>query len=611
MRNVGQDRTVWKVIQRMLMLLGVFSATVVRSAEVALSWDPPQEGSNVAGYLVRYGTASGQYSAVTNVGRQTFAVLRGLLGGRRYYFVASSLSASADESWFSNEVFFDVPGPPPQPTGAGNVSFAQNTTSAPSPFWLAGLNGSTNWVLLGESSNPGLISSGGIAFSGMGSNWFVRLTAVPNQRGTAVVSIVATDFVLTNRTSFTAEVTPPNQAPVVDAGPSATVRTNLSFMLRGRGTDDGLPRSPGRLSFRWSKVSGPGVVTFGNSNAGISTIRFSAPGLYRLRLTASDGELTSASDALIRAQLISDLTPPVIFNVSVLRVTSTEITLGWNTDELADEQIKYFRSGDPTPRYTLLRQTPATNHTMTVSNLQPDTLYSLLARSRDPSANQTFSDPVVIRTLRANGGVAPVVASAQPSTFLAGGGYAASTVQSSGELPAAELDPSSPLPLTIPAGWSLIACPPFAQDFSFADLLPDPPLGTQFHLCGAGAQAVQTNVFASEGWLLPEAAWLPGQGGFLFNPGSDYVWKIAGTPSERIVPEVEWSRPGKHVLAPHRLLQGLLTEVAPGIQFRLGDVVHRLRPGTGTYESSTLTPSGWDVIPTINLGEAVILDLAP
>lgn len=592
------------------MVLGVFSAAVGHSAEVALSWDPPLDGANVARYLVRYGTASGQYSAVTNVGPQTFAVLRGLLGGRRYYFAATSVSAAGEESWYSNEVFFDVPGPPPQPTGARDVSFAQDTTSAPSPFWLAGLNGSTNWVLLGESSNPGLISPGGIAFSGTGSNWFVRLTPVPNQRGTGVVSILVTDFVLTNRTSFTAEVTPPNQAPVVDAGPSATVRTNLSFMLRGRGTDDGLPRTPGRLSFRWSKVSGPGVVTFGNSNAGISTIRFSAPGLYRLRLTASDGELSSTSDAVIRAQLVSDLTPPVISNVSVTRVTAAEITLSWRTDEPADEQIKYFQAGEVTPRYTLLRQIPVTNHTMTVSNLLPDTLYSLLARSRDPSANQTFSDPVAVRTLRANVSLTPVVASAHVSTFPTGGRYAANTIQVSGEPPSAESAPPTTLALTIPPGWSLIACPPLAQQFSFGDLMPEPPPGTQFHLCGEGTLVQFTNVYAGGRWVSPELPWRPGEGGFLFNPGPEYLWKVTGTPTEGISPE-EWARPGKHLLGSYRMSQGILSQVHPDIEFKPGDRVHRLRSDTGGYESSTLTPRGWDIIPSINLGEAVVLDLVP
>lgn len=49
----------------------------------------------------------------------------------------------------------------------------------------------------------------------------------------------------------------------------------------------------------WSVVAGPGTATFANPSAPISTVTFSEPGVYDLRLTATDGAFTSSSDVKI------------------------------------------------------------------------------------------------------------------------------------------------------------------------------------------------------------------------------------------------------------------------------------------------------------------------
>src|SRR5437764_9065471 len=90
---------------------------------------------------------------------------------------------------------------------------------------------------------------------------------------------------------------PPNQAPVVNAGPDQTVPT-LSATLSGSATDDGLPNPPAALTYTWSKVSGPGSVTFANRNAVSTTVTFSIGGIYTLRLTANDSAL-SGSDTVV------------------------------------------------------------------------------------------------------------------------------------------------------------------------------------------------------------------------------------------------------------------------------------------------------------------------
>ncbi len=96
--------------------------------------------------------------------------------------------------------------------------------------------------------------------------------------------------------------TPVNQAPVVNAGLDQTVEVPSAAALpavanlSGTVTDDGLP-TPLNLTSTWSKQSGPGDVTFGDPSAAVTTVSFSAGGVYVLRLTADDGAL-SAFDEL-------------------------------------------------------------------------------------------------------------------------------------------------------------------------------------------------------------------------------------------------------------------------------------------------------------------------
>jgi K319L-like, PKD domain len=90
-----------------------------------------------------------------------------------------------------------------------------------------------------------------------------------------------------------------NQAPSVSAGPDQTVALPNAASLNGTVTDDGLPNPPAAVTTTWSKITGPGTVTFGNANAVDTSASFSIDGTYVLRLTASDSVLQASDDVTI------------------------------------------------------------------------------------------------------------------------------------------------------------------------------------------------------------------------------------------------------------------------------------------------------------------------
>ena len=92
-----------------------------------------------------------------------------------------------------------------------------------------------------------------------------------------------------------------NRPPVVRAGDDQTVRLPSSASLNGNVTDDGVPTGSA-LTLTWSRVSGPGSVSFDTPNAAVTAALFSAPGTYVVRLSASDGELSSSDDVTVTVE---------------------------------------------------------------------------------------------------------------------------------------------------------------------------------------------------------------------------------------------------------------------------------------------------------------------
>jgi len=75
---------------------------------VTLAWNP-SASTNVVGYNIYYGGASGVYTNSINVGNVTSAIIPGLTAGATYYFAATADDALADQSCFSNEISYPVP----------------------------------------------------------------------------------------------------------------------------------------------------------------------------------------------------------------------------------------------------------------------------------------------------------------------------------------------------------------------------------------------------------------------------------------------------------------------------------------------------------------------
>ncbi len=80
------------------------------AGDATLSWEPPTTNSDgtpltdLAGFIIYYGTATGVYSNSTNVGNVTTYQVGNLTEGFTYYFAITAYDTSRNESEYSNEV---------------------------------------------------------------------------------------------------------------------------------------------------------------------------------------------------------------------------------------------------------------------------------------------------------------------------------------------------------------------------------------------------------------------------------------------------------------------------------------------------------------------------
>jgi hypothetical protein len=84
-------------------------AATAHSASVTVAWDPNPEPT-VAGYRLHYGTSSRYYTNSVDVAASTRATISSLVAGVTYYMAVTAYDTSGNQSGYSNEIVYTVPG---------------------------------------------------------------------------------------------------------------------------------------------------------------------------------------------------------------------------------------------------------------------------------------------------------------------------------------------------------------------------------------------------------------------------------------------------------------------------------------------------------------------
>jgi RHS repeat-associated protein len=180
-----------------------------------------------------------------------------------------------------------------------------------------------------------------------------------------------------------------NLTPVASAGPDQSTLLGTPITLAGSATDDGLPASPGSLTYLWSKVSGPGDVTFGSAAGATTTAAFSAPGNYVLRFSASDSLLVGTDDVIVTvaAPPVVAITAPANNSTLAANTAFTLVATATDADGTVTK-VEFFRDGN------LLGEDTTSPYTFAVSAGLAAGSYEFTAKATDNAGNTASSAPV-------------------------------------------------------------------------------------------------------------------------------------------------------------------------------------------------------------------------
>jgi len=247
------------------------SPVAAHCADVTLAWDANSE-ADLAGYILYYGTSSGNYPTNMDVGNRTQHTIPGLQEGVTYYFAVTAYNLDDFESDYSTELAYTV--------GASASSNSPHVIVA-----TAGANGS-----MVPSGDVTVDDGSGRTFSiSAAVNYHVRDVLVDGISVGAVSSYTFSN--VTQNHTIAASFVPNNQAPNADAGSDLTVNEGVSVTLNGSASSD---LGGSIASYAWEQTDG---LTVQLANAGSATANFTAPYVaiagetltFRLTVTDADG----------------------------------------------------------------------------------------------------------------------------------------------------------------------------------------------------------------------------------------------------------------------------------------------------------------------------------
>src|SRR3972149_9105766 len=185
MNKEGLRGILARLIAVAIFFIVVYGMTNTANAgEAILTWDPPTTNTDetpltdLAGYKVYYGTTSGNYTTVIDVGNVTTNTVTNLTNNVTYYFATTAYDTSGNESGYSNEVSKTISGTADTTAPVlSNITTGSITSTSAVITWTTNEQ-STSQIEHGTTTSYGssttldstLVTSHSVSISGL-SSW--------------------------------------------------------------------------------------------------------------------------------------------------------------------------------------------------------------------------------------------------------------------------------------------------------------------------------------------------------------------------------------------------------------------------------------------------------
>lgn len=386
------------------LLLALSCHTIAFAGDAILSWDANTE-SDLAGYKVYFGTAPGTYGSPIDAGNQTTYTVTGL-GTGTFYFVVTAYNTSGAESNPSNEVSKNFGGVDVTPPAISAVTASAVTSSSASITWSTDepsdsqvQYGTTTAYGSSTTLNSSLVTTHGQNLTGLlpSTTYHYRVLSKDAAANTAT----------SGDNTFVTSAVPDTTPPVI----SGIISSNIT------GTGAVITWSTNEAAT--SQVEYGTTTAYGSFSALDSTLvtshSKSLTGLipataYHFRVISRDtaGNIRTSADNTLTTTTTPDTTPPAISNIAAAQISDRSAVITWRTDEAATSEVAYGTSVSYGLTSSLL--TPlVTDHSLSLTGLNPSTTYHLRITSRDGAGNVSSSTDRTFVTLSSSDTTGPVI----------------------------------------------------------------------------------------------------------------------------------------------------------------------------------------------------------
>ncbi len=195
-----------------------------------------------------------------------------------------------------------------------------------------------------------------------------------------------------------------NVAPIAVAGLDQSVQVNTPLTLAGTAVDDGLPNPPGALSYEWTKLSGPGTVTFSAATNAGTSVMFNAVGTYVLRFSVGDSELLHSDDVSITVTGPASAPPVVAFREPIEGATLAasigfELVVRATDSDGTIAKVEFFQGSVKLGEQTAPAAGDPTTYFWPVANGLPIGSYTFTAKATDNTGVSTTSASIALNII--------------------------------------------------------------------------------------------------------------------------------------------------------------------------------------------------------------------
>ena len=255
-------------------------------------------------------------------------------------------------------------------------------------------------------------SGGGSGGSGNTLTYAISWTSGSVADGSHIISAVARDS-SGNQATTTITVTTDNTGPSISLASSTPGVSTSSISWTTNESSDTLVEYGPTTTYTSSSTYNGALLT----SHTVSLTSLSPSTLYHYRVISVDvlGNRTNGSDLTFTTLVGADVTAPVISSITTPSVGTSSVTIGWNTNEVADTQVEYGLTSSYTASSTYSASL-VTSHTVTLTGLTASTTYHYRVISSDAALNRSVSTDQVVTTSATQDTTAPTVSITTPTT---------------------------------------------------------------------------------------------------------------------------------------------------------------------------------------------------